>query len=128
MRNSFFWGGGGPFFPVCLSFATPLAFVLLMARGANASQGAALGAQEDVTQSLHIFIAIQAHKGLAAYALGSSIVDSKASSAQFWSVIGFFSLATPVGIFLGYVLSAVTTADGAACISALASGAGKGGR
>lgn len=45
-------------------------------------QGAALGAQEDVVNSLHIFIAIQAHKGLAAYALGSSIVESDADVGQ----------------------------------------------
>ncbi len=85
-------------------------------------QGAALGAQEDVTNSLHIFIAIQAHKGLAAYALGSSIVDSDAEARQFWSVIATFALATPVGIGIGLVLSAWTTSDGAAAISALASG------
>ena len=48
----------------------------------NRPQGAALGAQEDVVNSLHIFIAIQAHKGLAAYALGSSIVDSDAQVPQ----------------------------------------------
>jgi hypothetical protein len=45
-------------------------------------QGAALGAQEDVVNSLHIFIAIQAHKGLAAYALGSSIVESDADISK----------------------------------------------
>lgn len=32
--------------------------------------------------SLHIFIAIQAHKGLAAYALGSSIVESDADVSK----------------------------------------------
>jgi zinc transporter 1/2/3 len=30
------------------------------------------------SNSFHIFIAIVSHKGLAAYALGSSIVDSQA--------------------------------------------------
>ena len=37
----------------------------------------AMGAQSNIVDSVHIFIAIAAHKGLAAYALGSSIVDSK---------------------------------------------------
>lgn len=36
-----------------------------------------MGAQETIANSLHIFIAIVSHKGLAAYALGSSIVDSQ---------------------------------------------------
>lgn len=85
-------------------------------------QGAAMGAQEDVINSLHIFVAIQAHKGLAAYALGSSIVDSSAETRQFWSVIALFAFATPVGIALGYALSSITTSNGAAAISALASG------
>ena len=35
-----------------------------------------MGAQESIKDTLDIFIAIVAHKGLAAYALGSSIVDS----------------------------------------------------
>lgn len=41
-------------------------------------QGMAMGAQVNIVDSVHIFIAIAAHKGLAAYALGSSVVDSQA--------------------------------------------------
>lgn len=37
----------------------------------------AMGAQAKIVDSVHIFIAIAAHKGLAAYALGSSVVDSQ---------------------------------------------------
>lgn len=66
---------------------------------------------------------MQAHKGLAAYALGSSIVDSDADTRQFWSVICMFAFATPVGIGLGFILSAVAASSGAAAVSALASGA-----
>ncbi len=40
-------------------------------------QGMAMGAQTNIVDSVHIFIAIAAHKGLAAYALGSSVVDSQ---------------------------------------------------
>ncbi len=36
-----------------------------------------MGAQANIVDSVHIFIAIAAHKGLAAYALGSSVVDSQ---------------------------------------------------
>ena len=50
-------------------------------RGACA-QGMAMGAQVNIVDSVHIFIAIAAHKGLAAYALGSSVVDSQARPPQ----------------------------------------------
>lgn len=85
-------------------------------------EGAAMGAERTVADSLHIFIAIIAHKGLAAYALGSSLVDSKTSPKRFWAVILFFVFATPVGIFLGYLVSEVASGDGTASISALAAG------
>ena len=154
------------------------------------------------SNSLHIFIAIVSHKGLAAYALGSSIVDSDArwvrappevlpcgcmkawkvgygascswvsvsaggqradpcrqgaaalqprhmgtgqhlraalllrqtlppprfttrcrrSMRRFWSVILPFTFASPIGIFLGYIVSDLAKGVGAASISALASG------
>ena len=41
---------------------------------------------------------------------------------KFWTVIGFFATATPVGILLGVILSSVSNSDGAAAVSALASG------
>lgn len=85
-------------------------------------EGAAMGAQPTISNSLHIFIAIVSHKGLAAYALGSSIVDSDASMRRFWSVVLPFTFASPVGIFLGFVVSDVARGVGAASISALASG------
>ncbi|EFN51036.1 hypothetical protein CHLNCDRAFT_141521 [Chlorella variabilis] len=85
-------------------------------------EGAAMGAQTTISNSLHIFIAIVSHKGLAAYALGSSIVDSDASMQRFWSVVLPFTFASPVGIFIGYVISDVAKGVGAASISALASG------
>lgn len=85
-------------------------------------EGAAMGAQPTISNSLHIFIAIVSHKGLAAYALGSSIVDSEASMRRFWSVVLPFTFASPIGIFIGYIASDVAKGLGAACISALASG------
>ncbi|PRW20415.1 serine threonine phosphatase 2A regulatory subunit B beta-like isoform B [Chlorella sorokiniana] len=85
-------------------------------------EGAAMGAQPTISNSVHIFIAIVSHKGLAAYALGSSIVDSEASMRRFWSVVLPFTFASPIGIFIGYIASDVAKGVGAACISALASG------
>lgn len=129
-----------------------------------------VGPLDACSNSLHIFIAIVSHKGLAAYALGSSIVDSDArwagcdcggpmrragpprravhaappyscpfsgagptqlnlcaalparSMRRFWSVVLPFTFASPVGIFLGFVVSDVARGVGAASISALASG------
>lgn len=81
-----------------------------------------MGAQTTITNSLHIFIAIVSHKGLAAYALGSSIVESRVEARQFWSVVLPFTFASPVGIFLGYIISDAAAGMGAAAISALASG------
>lgn len=62
-------------------------------------------------------------QGLAAYALGSSIVDSNASMERYWTVICLFAFATPAGIFIGFLLANVSETDGAAAISSLASGA-----
>ena len=45
--------------------------------GLFTAHGMAMGAQANIVDSVHIFIAIAAHKGLAAYALGSSVVDSQ---------------------------------------------------
>ena len=89
-------------------------------------EGAAMGAQQTVANSIHIFIAIVSHKGLAAYALGSSIVDADVSMRRFWSVVLPFTFASPVGIFLGYLISGLDKGAGAAAISALASGAPRG--
>lgn len=47
-----------------------------------------MGAQANIVDSVHIFIAIAAHKGLAAYALGSSVVDSQVTSICF--IINYF--------------------------------------
>lgn len=83
-----------------------------------------MGAQESVVDTFHIFIAIFAHKGLAAYALGSSLVDSGAGRRRFWTVIAVFALATPAGIGLGRVIASFAESGAAAGLSALASGEG----
>lgn len=65
---------------------------------------------------------VSAHKGLAAYALGASVVQSGASTRRFWAVIGLFSAATPLGIALGFAFSEVSSGAGGAAMSALAAG------
>lgn len=81
-----------------------------------------MGAQSNLIDTAHIFIAIMAHKGLAAYALGSSVLESGASKARFWIVIGVFAAATPVGIAFGRLVANVAEGGPAAALSALASG------
>ena len=44
------------------------------------------------------------------------------SMSQFWSVVLPFTFASPLGIFIGFVISDLATGAGAAAISALASG------
>ncbi|KXZ51082.1 hypothetical protein GPECTOR_14g66 [Gonium pectorale] len=85
-------------------------------------EGMALGAQQSMRSTEDIMVAIAAHKGLAAYALGASIVESGASSNRFWTVIGCFSMATPIGIFAGYGMSSAASSKSGAALSALASG------
>lgn len=85
-------------------------------------EGLALGAQQTLSESEDVLLAIAAHKGLAAYALGASLVDSRTTRSRFWRVAGSFSVASPIGIFLGYALSEISSSAGAAALSALASG------
>jgi zinc transporter ZupT len=71
-------------------------------------EGLALGAQEDIEQSIGIFIAILAHKGVAAFALGSKVVNYLQQAAaesptapraglSFSAAMTMFSAATPFG-------------------------------
>jgi zinc transporter ZupT len=85
-------------------------------------EGIALGAQQTLRDTEDIMLAIAAHKGLAAYALGASVVESGASAARFWTVAGLFAGATPVGIFVGLLFSEIGTGAVGAAMSALASG------
>ena len=52
-----------------------------------------------------ILIAVLAHKGTAAFALGVSMLRSKMDRKKFLTIIAFFSLMTPLGLFLGYLFS-----------------------
>mmetsp|Transcript_4530 Transcript_4530/g.7693 ORF Transcript_4530/g.7693 Transcript_4530/m.7693 type:complete len:443 (-) Transcript_4530:493-1821(-) len=85
-------------------------------------EGMALGAQRSMESTRDILIAIAAHKGLAAYALGASVVQTGAPLKRFWAVTITFSLATPLAIFVGYALSGVGSKKGGSALSALASG------
>lgn len=64
-------------------------------------EGVALGSQKELKSSEDIMLAIFAHKGLAAYALGASLMDSQTSTKRFWSVVMGFAIASPTGIIVG---------------------------
>lgn len=62
-----------------LSFATTVLLACALCIH-SILEGIALGAQQSMKSTQDIMLAIAAHKGLAAYALGASIVESKVSS------------------------------------------------
>ena len=86
-------------------------------------EGLALGAQEDVEQSIGIFIAILAHKGIAAFALGNKVVNYLQQEAEhadgsanwtlsFSACMAVFSAATPAGIAIAWgITSAVADVE-----------------
>jgi zinc transporter 1/2/3 len=114
-------GGNGPVGAPVVSFITAVLMAVALCFH-SLLEGAAMGAQPTIANSLHIFIAIVSHKGLAAYALGSSIAESNVEFRRFLSVALPFTLASPIGIFIGFIISDVAQGVGAAAISALASG------
>jgi zinc transporter 1/2/3 len=80
-------------------------------------EGLALGAQEELEQSIGIFIAILAHKGIAAFALGNKVVnhfEQVAENAEhggswalsFGACMTLFSVATPAGIAIAWGVTA----------------------
>jgi len=85
-------------------------------------EGLALGTDDDIESSINIAVAILAHKGMAAYALGACVIDSKASQRMFWTILGTFSMASPVGVMVGYAISEYSDSVTSSSLSALASG------
>lgn len=67
-------------------------------------EGLALGSQSTLHSSEDIMLAIFAHKGLAAYALGASLMDSRTSAKRFWMIVLSFAIASPLGILMGKTL------------------------
>jgi len=67
--------------------------------------GAALGIEKTILASVVLFVAIIAHKGGAAFALGISMIRGGVIKRRHIKVILLFSIMTPIGIFLGSGLS-----------------------
>ena len=68
--------------------------------------GISLGLEDTFLGSVALFIAIIAHKGSAAFALGVGLVRTAIATGRFWRIMIIFSLMTPLGIVLGTVFTA----------------------
>jgi len=69
--------------------------------------GTSLGLEATAVSTTALFIAIIAHKGAAAFALGISLKESGFSRTKFIALICFFSAMTPLGVILGTIFSEV---------------------
>lgn len=72
--------------------------------------GAALGLGETLGHAIIIFIAIMAHKGAAAFALGISMRTAKIANNIALRIILLFAVMTPIGIFAGTLFDAYSHA------------------
>lgn len=81
--------------------------------------GGALGVSETVGHIIMIFIAIMAHKGAAAFALGMSMRKAHILRAVAFRILFLFAVMTPLGILLGGVFVAYSQAHAALFYEAL---------
>ena len=103
--------------PMTTAFLLALALVFH-----SVMEGLGLGTEEEIESSIDLAIAIMVHKGMAAYALGACVIDSNASGQMYWLLMGTFSLASPIGVLVGYAISEFSDSLTSACITALAAG------
>ena len=104
------------------------AFVMFSALSFHSFLGG-LGLGADPENSTAIFIAIMAHKGFAAFALGTNFVRAKKWNSEgpmsdraiaAWMVL--FSLVTPIGVFVGSAMQEAGDSKATAVVIAAASG------
>lgn len=69
--------------------------------------GMALGAEGHLATSLALFLAVIAHKGVAAFALGVGFQRSEIQRSQSIGIIALFSTMTPLGVLCGAVVSSL---------------------
>ena len=88
--------------------------------------GVAFGTEEVMKQSIIIAIAVLAHKGSSAFALGVSMLKSQIETGKIAKLIIMFSFMTPLGILIGVLianaLSGRAAQFGIALFDALAAG------
>merc|ERR1712217_245845 len=65
---------------------------------------------QDTGMVIGVMLAVLAHKGLAAFALGCTLTQSEMSARKFWSFVLIFGFGTPLGCAIGY-FSATESVD-----------------
>lgn len=68
-------------------------------------EGLAIGLQQDLGQLISLFLAVIAHKGIMAFSLGLTLAQANLNFKQFLLSVLIFSLASPVGMGIGILLS-----------------------
>ncbi len=81
--------------------------------------GIALGAEQNWTRVLVIFVAIFAHKSAEGFALGVSLARSSITKTQAWRLIALFASSTPIGGVIGIVLGQAIEGPLAAIVQAV---------
>lgn len=71
--------------------------------------GIALGSEKAMGMAVVILIAVLAHKGSAAFALGVSLFRGGVPKTRSMAIVAFFSFMTPLGIVIGAVMTALMT-------------------
>mmetsp|Transcript_86343 Transcript_86343/g.180693 ORF Transcript_86343/g.180693 Transcript_86343/m.180693 type:complete len:333 (-) Transcript_86343:288-1286(-) len=67
-------------------------------------EGVALGSDQDAASFLSLLVAVLLHKGFTSFAVGSALVSAN-NRCLFWSGAIIYSLAAPVGIVAGWMLT-----------------------
>lgn len=73
--------------------------------------GLALGTQTSASGFAIVLVAILAHKGSAAFALGVSVRRAEIVRRRALPLIGGFAAMTPVGVLMGVLLTSLATSD-----------------
>eukprot|EP00668_Euglena_longa_P032023 GGOE01041306.1.p2 GENE.GGOE01041306.1~~GGOE01041306.1.p2 ORF type:complete len:315 (-),score=92.53 GGOE01041306.1:291-1211(-) len=98
-------------------------YVLLLALSLHgATEGTALGLQDDAEAVFPLLVAIVAHKWAEALALGISFASTGMDRQRATVLLTAFALSSPLGIALGMALTAVLSPLAVACSLAMAAG------
>uniref|UniRef100_A0A7S0AEQ8 Uncharacterized protein n=1 Tax=Pyrodinium bahamense TaxID=73915 RepID=A0A7S0AEQ8_9DINO len=73
-------------------------------------EGLGMGSAQGGGLLLPVVLAILAHKGLAAFALGCSLTQSDLPAWKYWTFVSVFASGTPIGCFIGMLSTRVGTA------------------
>lgn len=103
------------------------AYAVLIALSAHSVlAGLALGAEPEFAGALLLSAAILVHKSLGGFALGVSLARDRMPTRRAWTLLGLFSIATPLGIAVGVAVgqSSGATSHGVFEATALSLAAG----